>query len=453
MFRKGKIGLAVLLLLAVFATEMSAVAAVKFSWGPYLRLRHEFLQNNTDLQTKGGTNESKDNRNYFRIKTSLWGQADFTKWFSVYAKLTNEFRPWTYYFQSTSKKKVFHFDINEVFFDQLYVDVKKILNLPVDLRLGRQDLLGQYGENWLIADGTGADGSRSFYFNAAKFVWTIDKNNTIDFLSIYDTRDDVFLPVLNEDKTATALNQTKESAYAIYWKNKELIKKTNLEGYYIFKREDDEYGTGKLLGEKGILNTFGGYAKWSSNPWTLRGQAAYQFGTYGNQDRTGLGGYGFVDRSINMNWKPVVSLGYIYYSGDNPKTDKIEGFNPLFCRFPLWSEIYASTMANSKDTGVYGYWSNLSGPRTQLVVSPTSKLKLTSYYMLLMAPERMLMADRTAPFNDGKTRGQLFGGKADYVFSKTISAYVLTEYFIPGSFYTSDQNAAFFVRTQLEFKF
>jgi len=53
-----------------------------------------------------------------------------------------------------------------------------VLNLPIDFKIGRQDFLGQYGEGFLILDGTPGDGSRSFYFNAIKLTWKINSNNS-----------------------------------------------------------------------------------------------------------------------------------------------------------------------------------------------------------------------------------------------------------------------------------
>ncbi len=44
----------------------------------------------------------KDNRDFFRIRTSLWGQMDLDKMASLYVKLTDEFKAYTYFGGSTS---------------------------------------------------------------------------------------------------------------------------------------------------------------------------------------------------------------------------------------------------------------------------------------------------------------------------------------------------------------
>jgi len=455
MKRRSGIVAGILLILALLVlNEATAFSEAKFKWGPYLRLRHEYWRNVLDSESKDLTNEAKDNRNFFRIKAGAWAQADLTDWLSASIKLIDEFRAYTYYFQSTSKKKGYHFDVNELYFDNLYVDVKKVLNLPVDLRIGRQDFLGQYGESFLIGDGTPGDGSRSFYFNAAKASWAVDQNNSVDMIYITDPRDDTYLPVINEDKNPFNLNTTNEQGAVLYWKNKELVQDMNLEGYYIYKREDDEYGSGAQA-QKGIINTFGSYAKYNMDPFTVRGQFCYQFGTYGLDDRQGYGGYAYIDRAFkDVAWNPVATIGYVYLSGDNPKTSKNESFDPLFSRFPNFFELYGYTIGNSKDQGVLFYWSNLAIATARVVVSPTKKMKLSNSYHFLWAPERLPVANRVYPYNNsGKNRGQLVSSQISYAFTKNITGYILGEYFLPGNFYNSGSDSEAFLRSQLELKF
>jgi hypothetical protein len=75
-----------------------------------------------------------------------------------------------------------HWDPDEVIFDNFYVDLKKPGGAPVDFRIGRQDLIGQYGEGFLISDGTPGDGSRTFYFNAVKAAWAVNGEITFDMI-------------------------------------------------------------------------------------------------------------------------------------------------------------------------------------------------------------------------------------------------------------------------------
>jgi hypothetical protein len=435
----------------VFAEDKNDL---QFKGGFYERLRHEYWKNNQDMNNlyyDGG------DRNFFRFKTSVWGQADFKETLGFYAKLTNEIKSYNLLGSGGAKKYYSdhrHWDPDEIIFDNLYLDVKKSSNMPLSLRIGRQDLLGLYGENFLICDGTPGDGSRTYYFNAFKSSWDIDDKNTLDFLYINNPRDDIWLPTINEDKNPVNLNVTAEEGYVLYLKNKS-IKDLAFEPYYIFKREDDDYGSG-YQSQTGKINTLGVFSKYITAPWTFHAQLADQFGKYGSEDRTALGGYLFADYDIkDCPLKTQFSGGYVYLSGDKKGTAKREGWNPLWCRFPIYSELYAQSFQNESGNS---YWTNLQMYRLGVTVKPADKAKFNLSYSFLRA--NALVTGVNANFNfsgTGKDRGQLILAKLDYTFSKSVAAYLLGEYFIPScgkhGFYTNDADPAIFLRTQLEFKF
>jgi hypothetical protein len=444
---KKYLGLA-FILICLLAFTSSSFAAVNLKGGTYARIRHEYYKNYTDMD-----NDRLDNRNYFRFKFSLWGQADFSKEISLFARLTDEFRAYTYYAPSSSKitgklDKYHRFDINETVFDNLYLNIKNFLKYPVDLCLGRQDLVGLYGESFLIADGTPGDGGRTAYFNAAKASWRADEKNTLDFIYINNPRDDIWLPVINEDKAPWALTTTTEQAGVLYWKNKESVKNLNLEGYYIYKREGEDSGTG-YQAQKGKINTFGSFAKYNLAPYVLRGQLALQFGKYGTEDRRGLGGYVFADRTFkDVKWSPLASAGYIYLSGDKRSSTKNEGWDPLFNRTPWISEIYAVNIG--AETGISAYWTNLSAWRTSLALATSKNSKVTLMYSFLKALAQVVPSYIFS--GEGRNRGQLLQGRLDYTINKYANAYFLAEYLIPGNFY-KDNDPAMFLRTELQLKF
>jgi hypothetical protein len=409
-------------------------------------------------------NDQKDNRNFFRVKSSLWGQWDYDKSLSLYAKLTNEFKAYTYFAgtsssvpDKTAKKKGYHFDINEVVFDNLYVDVYNFLDLPVNLRIGRQDL-NNYGESFLFGDGTPGDGSRTYYFNAAKATWNINNNNALDVIYIDDPRDEEFLPIINrtklvnasnptQDKVPQQLNTTDEQAYVLYLKNKS-IKDLAPEFYYVFKKEAQEGGVG-LQSKETKLNTLGSFIKYNFSPWAIRTQFAYQFGKYGENDRVGIGGYGFLDREFkNLAWSPLANIGYIYLSGDDRNTNKNEAWDPLFSRYPWISELYNLSMA--AETSITGYWTNLQAIRSSLILKPTGKAKVSIWYNFLMADKDV--APSALFSGTGKNRGHLCQARIDYAFNKNISTYFLAEYLVPGNFY-KDRDEALFLRTEFHLKF
>jgi len=439
-------------------------AEVTFKWGPYLRVRHEFWRNWNDM-TNGNVSATptSDNRNFFRIKTSLWGQANVTKSFSLYGKLTNESRSYTYYHQSSGdKKKGFHYDINEIVFDNLYFDVKNFGEMPVDVRVGRQDLIGQYGEGFLISDGTPQDGSRTTFFDAIKASWKINKKNTLDFIYLSDDATDEKLPVINrlDGKGLPAgttgaeqqLNLGDEQGFIAYLKS-DPTKKLHLENYYVYKAEEGGIGT-KLGARKSTLSTVGTYAKYTLAPWTFKAQLASQFGKYGDDARRAMGGYGFVTRDFKKAmFSPVVNAGYMYLSGDDRDSSTNESWNPVFSRWPIMSDVYSELyyLTYNNEAGALGYWTNLQLYKIGLGLSPTKKTKLSLAYYYLRANETITPTSDT--FGTGKNRGTLTQAKFDYTFNKNLSAYVMGEYLHAGDFYVASADDACFLRTQLELKF
>ncbi|MDD5165768.1 MAG: alginate export family protein [Candidatus Omnitrophica bacterium] len=447
MKRRGYIFTLVFLLLIIGTMPDLAFAELKFKWGSRFRLRYEFLKNVYDMDSS-----ALDNLNFFKLKSSLWGQVDFNKDISFYTRFTNEFRSYTYYAPSPSKAfrktdKSYPFDINEVVFDNFYFDVKNFFGFPLDLCLGRQDL-NDYGEGFLIYDGTPGDGSRTYYFNAAKAVWRINDTNSADFIYLNDPRSDVFLPVINRYSPRQNLTTTEEKAGILYLKSRS-IQNVNLEGYYIYKREGGEGGTG-LQKEKGIINTLGSFVKYNFSPYTLRAQLASQFGTYGNKDRQALGGYVFLDRSFNkFFWSPKFTFGFFYLSGGDTASDKDRAWDPLFSRYGIMSELY--TQSYKTETGIKEYWTNLQLWRGAFVLKPTEKLKINLLYNYLRANKDV--SQPAATFSGrGKNRGHLPQARIDYAFNDYVSGYFLAEYFIPGNFYTTRDDAVY-LRTQLQVQF
>ncbi|MCM8784319.1 MAG: alginate export family protein [Candidatus Omnitrophica bacterium] len=453
-------GAIILLVLSVAMVINISYAETKFKYGLTERIRHEYWKNWKDM-----SNSQLDTRNFFRIKSSLWGQMDIEEDLTFYVKLTNEFRAHTFfegtsptYPDKTASKKGYRFNIDEVVFDNLYMDMKNFLDLPLDLRIGRQDFLGTYGEGFLIMDGTPQDGSRTFYFNAAKASWKINEKNILDFIYINNPRDEEFLPIINENKLPSALypykdkmpvnlNTTDEEGFVLYWKNKD-IENLALENYYIFKKEDDEGGVGAQAKESEI-NTLGTFAKYNLSPFTLRGQFAYQFGEDGDDDRRGFGGYGYIDHEFkDLTWNPKASIGFAYLSGDKRGDNKNQGWDPLFSRWPWLSELYVLSMA--AETRIPGYWTNLQAYSASLFLTPTQKTKLSLWYHFLRANAQVAASSIFS--GEGKNRGHLPQLRLDYTINKNISTYLLAEYLIPGNFY-ADDDPALFTRLEVSIKF
>ena len=443
----------------VYADVASAV--IKTDYGASFRLRQELWENVVDVKTLG-----QNDRDFLRLRTSLWGKMDLNENFGAYMKLTNEAR---YYFgnfkpfaaSDNSSQRGDMFDIDELIIDNLYVDAKKIFGLPVDLRIGRQDFLGQYGEGFLILDGTPCDGSRTFYFNAIKANWKINSNNSLDLVYISDPQKDEYLPSLypnrsyllsgyiNNKRQLTASNETGVVAYG----KSKLSNNFNVEPYYIYKEEDPVGTNAKLK-----LNTLGARVVFTADNWKVRAEYAHEFGEYDNsRDRKADGGYIFAGQKFDKApLKPEWEVGYVYLSGDDPGTTKHEGWNPLFSRAPMWNELYIYTMIleTRNDGGAFpGYWTNLHLYKAgiKLTLAPTTSLGLS--YQYLKADQATAGLNSTMFSNSGKERGHMGTLMLNHVFTKQLDAFLQVEYFSPGDFYAASAKNAIFTRWQLQYKF
>jgi hypothetical protein len=274
---------------------------------------------------------------------------------------------------------------------------------------------------------------------------------------VNNPRNDTTLPVIEKYRPEYNLNPTHEEGYVLYLKNK-VSKDLSLEPYYIYKRESAGWGyvaPGGLQAQKGYINTLGVFSKYLMDPWTFHFQAAEQVGKFGLEDRKANGGYIATDYDIkDMAWKPQLNATFVYLSGDNKKSTRDEGWDPLWTRFPIYSELYAQEYQNESGNS---YWTNLEMYRIGATVNPTKKAKFNLNYSFLRANALIAPVSAADISGAGKNRGHLIISKLDYTFNKNICGYLLAEYFIPcrgqNGFYSAGADPAIFTRAQLEFKF
>lgn len=457
MMRKSFCAL-VLLSVIVFAGDV--LAEIKADYGAGFRLRQEYWENVTDLETRG-----QPDRDFFRLRSSLWGKIDLNESFGAYLKLTNEakyylgsYRP---FLTSDSTSDDTRFDVDELVIDNLYVSAKNIFGLPIDLRIGRQDFLGEYGEGFLILDGTPGDGSRTAYFNAAKASWKISKSHSVDVLYISNTNKEEYLPSLYPSRSDSLsgyvdnkklLNASDETGVVVYGKS-QLNDNIRVEPYYMFK-EEDPVGTNSTL----KLNTVGARMVFTAANWKVRGEYAHQFGEYeSHRDRKGNGGYILAGQKFDdVPLKPEWELGYVYLSGDDPSTSDHEGWNPLFSRAPMWNEllVYLLLPETIKDSGpIPAYWTNLHLFKAGVKLALTPDTLLDLQYQYLRADEATSGLNSAMFTNGGKERGHLGVFVLSHNFTKRLSGFLQVEYFVPGDFYGDNAKDAILARWQLQYRF
>ena len=133
-------------------------------------------------------------------------------------------------------------------------------------------------------------------------------------------------------------------------------------------------------------------------------------------------------------------------SGDDNATEDWEGWDPLFGRWPKWSESYIYTQLLE---GGVAYWTNLHFIyiRSDFDIAPNVSLR--AEYQGLMAPR----AYQGSPLGStGTARGDMVIGKVTYKVNDYLSGNVTWEHFNPGDYYWEDADAANWLRFELMLK-
>ncbi|MCK4993733.1 MAG: alginate export family protein [Candidatus Omnitrophica bacterium] len=412
--------------------------------GGALRLRQEIYQNVYDLDS----NAAGDTRDFFRLRANLWAKFAITDYDAVFLGLVSEPRAYLYPASLAAQDAV---PRNYVMIDKLNFQLDEFMESPVSLKIGRQNLAGEYGEHFLISDGTPCDGSRTNYFDALKASVALTENETLDVLYIRNDKYDKKFLSDGAYKKQVNVNLYDEVGSVFYLKSN-LSDELKAEAYWMNKVEKRS-STLKL-------NTLGAYAKYNAaERGTFRGQFAIQDGEQGNGsskvDWSGWGGYLFWDKGFDGDLKPEVTIGGLFLSGDDPQTNnKIEGWNPLWSRFPYLNELY-SYLLQTETAGVQGgsatgYWTNTALFTARLTITPMEKMSIAMAVDLIRA-----MEDSTA-INSGdrtdKDKGLSPHITLKYKFSPTVSFRTQLYAFEPGDFY-DEQDTAFFIRHEWNIKF
>jgi hypothetical protein len=376
---------------------------------------------------------SPENFAYTRNKTTLGLQWLPAKGLEITGKLTNEFRV---HFAPKDRPFGWH----EGFFDNLYIKWKLPQGLPFTLTAGRQDIF--LGEGFVIADGNPLDGSRSFYFNALRLDYEARPDHKIILFLHSIERMDEFLPTIH-DRDQLLVEQP-EKALAVYYSGR--FGKSAVDAYFIRKIVDRAEPTDIASG----VNTLGMRIQTPTfKPLLLTFEGAVQAGSYGEADRGALGGIFHLDYSTGnaVPFLKALVFGGIFLSGDRPETEKLEGWDPLFSRWPKWSEGYIYTFIRESRVA---YWSNLTSLYGSAVLDFGSRANCTLTCHRLGADER-----NPAPFpgGAGNERGKLIVGRLNFTISQFLSGHVQWDHFRPGDFYRDGASGFNWLRFELMFRY
>lgn len=415
-----------------------------FSWGADYRIRNEYLNSVFSLD-KNAPNREYD---WLRHRLRAWSTLSLGDAIDINTRITWEGR------NICKPDWAENFDDGEVLFDLLNVTLKQPLDLPIVVVGGRQEIA--LGDRWLVFEGTPLDGSRTIYFDAIRLTTTLaDIQTKIDTIYIdQDARSERWVPMLKA-RDRNMYTGAHDQRYiteqhergAILWVENKSIENTQIDGYFIYKNDRRVAANGN----SGNLYTFGtrGLYDWGEH-WKFKGEIAGQFGHKNGRNVCGLASldriaYHFNDR--HRNW---LRLDYEYMSGDRPGTGTNEAFDPLWGRWPRFTDLLIYTASTESRVSEMN---NMHRVALGHSVNILPQVEMLTDYHLLFADQNTFR-DSPRFSNSGCFRGQLLTWWLKYVITPQLSGHVVAEFFCPGDYYAKpNRDLATFVRTELVFTF
>ena len=413
--------LAILLLVATVATVAPGARAAdapppnRIETGFEERVRSENWDNSTDFNE-----DALDARHQWRFRTRAWAKLTLGGNTDVAVGLANESRKWT-----TPKLAL---TLDETVFETLYLEHR--FADGASLRVGRQNI--SRGDGFILTDGSPLDGSRVAYFNAVVGSKVSGKSR-LDLLIISDPSHDRYLPPIHDRHKQ--LIEWDETAMGLYWTGPHALQGRDRRPVRVRRRPRARAtASSRTLG--------GRVARELAAPLVGEGRAGGQFP--GQQPAPGtvrLGRPGLGDEVVRAaRAKPSLLLGSPASRATTPPRPENEGWNPLFSRYPRWSELYIYTLASRARRGL------LDQPRRcgrrSCKATPLARLDLRATYYRMGAFHRF--PGKAAIYGDGTRRGDLYEARVDYKLNDSWRGHVVGEWMAPGDFYAHDDAGWFF---------
>ncbi|MGE4285607.1 MAG: alginate export family protein [Phycisphaerae bacterium] len=372
-----------------------------------------------------------DKLEYDRIRARLGAKIGLGEGVNAHVRLTQEFKAY-------SQGKENSVDYDEIIIDQLNVSIDNFLDMPVKATLGRQDI---FMNKWLIFDGTPGDGSRTFFFDAARFILDLDAGKTLDLVYVQNNNK-ASSQLTFSTQNSNWLTENDEKAAILYYTDKSNADRA-VEAYFIYK---DDSVSSSPWSEDAEIYTYGGALSGSINEsLSYRTEAAMQFGEQGGEALQAFGSLNNLTYSFNDDMANALTLEYEYASGDDPDTNMREDFDPLWGEWPRFSELYVYTiMAEGQPIADI---TNLHRIGLTHTCNPMAKVSVRSAYHLLWTAQ-----NQDTGSGSSNLRGQLFTNQIAYKINKNLSTRLNAEYFRPGD-YLADREDAVFLRAEVVVSF
>ncbi len=438
----------------VVGAELARPASPNVELGVEERVRSESWSDVTDHDAA-----AYDGRTQLRFRTRAWLKAKFGPRAELGVMLVNESRK--------TVRPDTPFKADEVVFENLVLDWR--FSDHVAVRAGRQGLMR--GEGFVLADGSPLDGSRTLYVNALDVTLKPTPRSTLELIAISDPHRDTYLPRFNENAYGPRnLIEWDERAIGLYWRGEigrvtapaapkpapTAAPVTTVEGYLFRKTEtgDTRAATSAAFQPDRTIDIAGArVVRPLGAGWSVTAEAAYEWGRQDANparsapaaDIAAWGGYAYAKKVFGGAAKPALQFGWIGMTGDDPATARNEAWDPLFARWPKYSELYIYSQVPEKGVA---YWSNLGMWQAEFTVSPIAPLALraTWYRMRAFHP----WPGAPATFAGGTDRGNLWQARADLAFAPHWKMHALYERHAPGGFY-KHRDPGWFLRFEVMF--
>lgn len=396
------------------------------AYGGEIRLRGEGMDNAFDLSDK-----AEDGYSYYRMRYRVWADARPRENVALHFRFGSEYR-----WGRGEKTGGVRDPESKVSLDNGWVELRRPGPTDLTLRFGRMDL--QYGEGFLILDGTPADGSSSQWFDA---ISATIKRGCIS----------VDLLAAKMDEEGLGSEERDEDLYGIHGSS------GPAQGYVFHrvKRKATPFASGVIQPKLETTAIGARFARLPESGPHLAAEATAQLGTVGEDenDRRAFGGYVRTGWTFPIASRSGVELGALYLGGDDPATDKVEGWDTFYADWPKYSELLLYTFLDftSRLPGNSpGTWTDLVDAWAEGRWIQTKQTSINSRLSLLWEAETGAAAVDTEAETDSYL-GMLVAVVANHALNPNVSTQVVGEYFSPADRLQGDD--ALYGRWQITARF
>ncbi|MFO7557656.1 MAG: alginate export family protein [Desulfobacterales bacterium] len=313
--KKVLISLAVLLIAATsFAIESPDVKI-----NGEVRMRGYYLENFYDFDSSS----DYDNWSVFRIRSHIAATAAFEKNVTAYVKFANQ----TY---GEGVSDAADNQSGKVFVDNAWIEVKKFLDAPINLKFGRQNLM--YGGGFVLFDGQSQMASTSLYFDGVKLTWEVKDKMDVDFLYFKD----------QENRREDAIDDD-ITLMGVYVTAKLLSDTGKQELYVLHKEQQDQKGA--VAPEKSIYLIGARISDKMKSGLDYAVEGAMETGKYDDRNNIDQEAYAFkadLGYTLKAKMDPRIFGGFTYLSGDeDPTDDTNKAWDSFYGGWPVYGDLLA----------------------------------------------------------------------------------------------------------------